>query len=219
MPGTQQKAMLECCECGCRGCCVPVDENGFPDDIPFEINAPNCPAIHGLTGIFTPIDTTVPTGACGPCPTYCAIASIMLPGKLASGIGSPSNPDECLYSTCATTDLCFILTCSRNESTPVGLNECCGRLRLWIGSATPFVDEESTDPPQQGGCDGFADCTSWVKKAPNSCSCEGTLSAEFDISNLQFYCDPADIWTTGPCAGEPKCCQVGCDLTDATIVI
>ncbi len=219
MPGTQQKALLECCECGCQGCCVPTNEDGTLAEIPFEISAPNCPAIHGATGVFAPIDAIVPKGPCGACPTYCAIASIIIPGKAASGFGSPSNPAVCLFTTCATTDLCIMLTCERGGSGAVGLDECCGRLRLWVGNATQLEGDTGENPPNQGGCDGFSDCTSWRKFAPNTCSCEGTLSAEFDISNLQFYCDPADVWTSGPCIGERKCCQVGCDLTDATLVI
>lgn len=222
MPGTEQKARLECCECGCQGCCVPRGEDGSLLEIPFEISAPNCPSLNGASGVFVPLTPTpgaFPVGPCGPCPIYCTIASISIPGQQPTGFENPSLPGTCLFTPCSTGDLCLILACPQGASGPVGLNECCGRLELWIGSSIELEGETAPTGPGQGSCSGFGDCTSWRKFTPSTCSCEGGLSAEFDISGLQFYCDPDNVWGPGPCAGEPTCCQVSCDLTDATLVI
>lgn len=179
------------------------------DDIPWEVVAPSCPSIDGVTGVFNPIDPTAPgIGPCGYCMTYCVYdgSGIVIPGVIRADFGA-----TCEDSPCATGDLVLVLEC--NDEVDEG---CCQKLRLWVGmtiSGGTLVGDNGTVPPNE--CGGTA--TSWVKLAPTTCTCEGGLSAEFALSGLQIDC--TDTYSTGPCIGEPTCCRINCDLSDAKVVI
>ena len=215
MPGNQRQALLECCECGCQGCCLPTDVDGNLEDIPWEISAPSCPEIDGLTGVFNPIDA-VPTGTgpCGACGTYQNVSDpVVIPGEAASGLENPVD-FSCLFTPCGTSSLCFVLACETGTSGASGIEECCGRLVLWIGSDNPLAGDDGSRPQTIGG----QTCDNWIKVLPNSCACD-PLSAEFSLSGVAYVCDELDVWVGGPCDGELKCCQVSCPLGDATLVI
>jgi hypothetical protein len=180
------------------------------DTIPWEIAAPNCPAIHGRTGEFLPVDPTAPgIGPCGYCMTYCDIGNnfINMPGIAKIDMGF-----MCMTTPCGFGYIKLILECNNDSS-----SDCCGRLRLWVGmsiSGSTLVGETEEIPPVLcGSNDGFH----WIKLAPTTCTCEGGLSAEFDLSVLAIEC--TEYWGPGACEGLPKCCQINCDLTDAKIVI
>jgi len=204
-----------CCAGICIGCCLPVSDDPAPYDvvmvpIPYEIVAPSCAAINGKTGEFTPVDPTAPgIGPCGYCMTYCDLANsfVDMPGLLKYEIGS-----GCLTSPCGFGYIKLILVCDNDDA-----SDCCGRLRLWVGlsiSGSSLVGETAETPPTLcGSNDGFH----WLKLSPTTCSCEGGLSAEFDLSGLSIVCD--EVWGAGPCAGESRCCEIGCSLVGATVVI
>jgi len=205
------------CRCGCCiGCCLPTAADPAPYEvlmtsIPWEVVAPACPDIDGRTGEFTPVDPTHPSlGPCGYCMTYCDLGSdfVDIPGMFLLPLGS-----TCLESPCGFGHLKFILECNNDSAT-----DCCGRLRLWCGiqldtGGTLTGAEPDAPPSLCGSNDGL----SWVKLSPTVCSCDGGLSAEFDLSVLSISCD--EVFGPGPCEGEPTCCQISCDLTGAKVVI
>ena len=178
------------------------------DNIPWEVVAPSCPSIDGVTGEFNPIDPTNPgIGTCGYCMTYCVYEStlIVIPGVLRAPFTT------CDDSPCSSGELKLVLEC--NDEVDEG---CCEKLRLWVGlniSGGTLVGDNGTVPYD---C-GVGTATSWVKLAPTTCTCEGGLSAEFSLAGLEIDCD--DVYASGPCIGEPTCCRINCDLSDAKIVI
>jgi len=217
MAGNHLKAILDCgCGCGCIGCCLPTVADPGPyafvmASIPWELVAPSCPSIDGINGEFTPIDATNPgIGPCGFCMTYCDFASpgtISLPGTFVLDMGF-----FCLTSPCGFGALKLILECNNDTA-----SDCCGRLILWVGitlsTGSSIVGFSTESPPAAcGSNDGYQ----WKKIPAAVCSCEGGLSAEFPLE-LSIECD--EYWTSGPCAGQPKCCQINCVLTGAKIVI
>lgn len=207
----------ECtCEDGCVGCCLPIEADPAPyavlmSNIPWEVVAPSCPSVHGVSGVFTPIDPTNPgIGSCGYCMTYCVYEDtlIVVPGTLKVPFDGITG---CLDSPCSHGSLKLVLEC--NDAIEAG---CCERLRLWVGmtlSGGTLVGDTGDVPP--GECGGSA--TSWVKLSPSACTCDGGLSAEFALSGLSINCD--EVFVGGPCDGQPKCCRLSCDLSDAKVVI
>ena len=218
MPSNQLEAILLCgCGCeNCTGCCLPVEADPTPyavvmSVIPWEVVSPSCPSVNGLTGNFTPIDPTNPgIGSCGYCMTYCVYEATLfvLPGMLKVPFPPPVG---CLNSPCSHGDIKLVLEC--NGSLDTG---CCDRLRLWVGmtiSGGTLAGDTGEVPP--GECGGSA--TSWVKLAPATCTCSGGLSAEFSLAGLQINCD--EYFVGGDCDGQPKCCQINCNLSDMKVVI
>jgi len=206
------------CNCeeiqGCYGCCLPIDltqptyPKGVLVTIPWEVVAPSCPAINGVSGVFTPVDPTNPgIGPCGYCGTYCVIENtlIVIPGT----IKVPFTP--CFTSPCSLGEIKLVLECNDTSQ----LTGCCDRIRLWVGmsiSGGKLVGDTGEKPPT---C--FGTVSSWVKLSPSTCTCSGGLSAEFRLSGLSITCD--SVFVGGPCDGQPNCCQISCGLSDAVIVI
>jgi len=204
---------MSCC-CGvCVGCCLPVDytvpqyPDGVVSDIPFEFVAPNCPALNGVGNVFTPVNPTSATrGSCGPCISYLGQNATVLSGSRRMEMGA-----VCFQTPCSI-NVCLILDCGADEIPVPGLDACCSRLRLWVGTS----DKQAEDIGDKPAAAGSLSCTSWKKVEPSHCSCAGnTVSARFPFS-ITFDCPP---FTTGPCAGQSTCCGVTCDLTDAEVVI
>ena len=214
MNGNKKKAVVQCCcVAGCVGCCLPVDYSvpQYPDgvvkNIPFQFVAPNCDELNGDTNTFVPINPTSSVmGKCGPCSSYLGQNVVVLSGVRLVAIG------RCLPTPCSV-NVCLILDCGENESVAPGLDSCCGRMRLWIGTSEQQAEDDGSKPAQSGS---FS-CTSWKKVNALQCACdpEDGVSARFPFS-LNFSCPK---YTTGPCAGEDNCCKVVCNLTGAEIVI
>jgi hypothetical protein len=216
--GTVISVACKQCSCeelqGCYGCCLPVDlaqplyPAGVLVTIPWEVVAPSCPTINGVSGVFTPVDPTNPgIGPCGYCGTYCVIENtlIVIPGIFKVPF------DPCFTSPCSLGEIKLVLECNDTSQ----LTGCCDRLRLWVGvsiSGGTLVGDTGEKPPT---C--FGTVNSWVKLSPSTCTCSGGLSAEFRLSGLSILCD--GVFVGGPCDGQPNCCQISCGLSDAVIVI
>ena len=213
MTNRKKKAVLDCC-CGtCLGCCLPIDytqpayPGGVLQNITAQISAPSCPEIDGDSFILTPSAPTNPQiGTCGACAVY-IYESIQILG---------TRPSPLLY--CSTTPcsifLCFRLTCLADVTPATGLDECCGRLRLWIGCSEQMIEDDGTQP---GGLGGSA-CGSWRKVSPTQCSClggGGGFAARFPLG----FTTTGPLIETGPCAGEQDKCTPNCSLAGAEIII
>lgn len=210
---TKKKAVLECCCGACVGCCFPVDysipqyPNGVVKDIPFEFVAPNCSQLNGTTGFFDPINpTSSPMGVCGPCGGLIGRNQVVISGVRWTPIITCS-PTPCSFN------ICLILECNPDELPIEGLDSCCSRTRLWIGTSDQQVEDNGDRPPN---FTAFS-CTSWKMVNPIQCTCDPYLgiSARFPFT-INLDCP---TFATGPCAGQPNCCRVACDLTDAELVI
>ena len=207
----KKRAVLECC-CGvCVGCCTPVDytnplyPGGVVEDVPFEFVAPNCPELDGDVGFFDPINPTGSViGSCGPCGSF-------LGQNVAVLAGARKNPVVTCELTPCSIQICLILECDPGQSSIPGLDFCCSRLRLWIGTTETQAEDDGSRPLGATSLD----CTSWKKVNPTQCSCAGGLSARFPFA-INFVCPK---YTVGPCAGEDNCCKVTCDLTNAEVVL
>ena len=126
--GTVISVRCKQCNCeeiqGCYGCCLPVDltqptyPKGVLVTIPWEVVAPSCPAINGVSGVFTPVDPTNPgIGPCGYCGTYCVIENtlIVIPGT----IKVPFTP--CFTSPCSLGEIKLVLECNdTSQLTEIG---------------------------------------------------------------------------------------------------
>jgi len=211
--GRKKKAVKDCC-CVGTCCCLPLDmtnplyPNGVKINIPFEVSAPGCPTIDGRTGTFRPIDpTSVVKGGCGACGSYSPIAFATLAGSRRVSVG-----DACLFTPC-NINVCFMLTCEISEEAGPGeLDECCSRIRLWIGSSELQQEDDGSRPSVDLTA---VSCSSWKKVSSTHCVCDPDFSARFPLA-LNFVCG---IIQTGPCAGESDCCTVTCDLTGAEVLI
>ena len=211
--GRKKRAVEDCC-CVGECCCLPVDysnplyPNGFLKDIPYEIVAPSCSQINGVDGEFTPIDpTSVTQRGCGVCGSFNPIAVGVLPGIRYIDIAGTCFPTPCSIN------FCLMLTCEPGEDAASGaLDECCSRLRLWIGTNVLQAEDDGSRPDANLTA---VSCTSWKKVSPSQCVCE-PLSARFPIS-LSFNC--GEISGGGACDGQPDCCVLTCDLSNAEVVI
>lgn len=222
MPSDQQKALFDCL-CGCGGCtggcCIPVDHsneiyepNGTPKNIPFSIDAPNCAAIDGYTGeMLCGGAIPVVQGDCGPCVSCVSGADFNLSASKWSVLGA-----ICVLDTCNIV-LCLMLECSEGTASAEGIEECCSRFRLRVGSSGILTD----DDPDAGGS-GSAACGSWKIVEPTSCVCSEDPDAMpaivFPLS-IAIACN--DLFVGGPCNGLTKCCDTftACSFVGATVVI
>lgn len=188
----KKKALLDCgCGCGegCPGCCMPVDGEGTPIDIPFEISAPGC-TIDGLTGVFNPLALDGANGPCGLCGIWAYSAFLDIPGSFYN----PPEPCE-LVPGCIQT-FCMILACraTPDAQDDPSQNACCRRIRLQVWATFEFSGSTLL-LPTQGDCPGEF----YREFRPQSCSCTGGLSAIFDF-NLSTLVKSSEI-----CGNVPEC--------------
>ena len=213
---------VRCKQCSCdelwtcgTGCCLPADftqplyPNGVLTAIPFCVTSPSsCNA--DLCGTFEPIDPTNSNrGPCGFCATYRGTWAGSLPGLMPSGLPDVAT-GYCMYTPCSI-QVCFALECMDDEQATLGVNACCGKLRLWIGTST-LQDGDIGESPQIA----VADCVSWKKVSPTMCECDGVggALASFPVS-ITLPCD--EVWVGTVCDGLTKCCQIKC--ADFEVVI
>lgn len=198
---SKKKALLDCnCGCtgACQGCCMPVDEEGVPIDIPFEISAPGC-SIDGLTGVFNPLALDGANGPCGLCGIWGYSAYLDIPGEFYNPSGVEGEPCD-LVPGCIQT-FCMILAC---QSTPGAIdnpsqNLCCRRLRLQVWATFEFPGA-SILLPTQSDCPGDF----YREFNPRSCSCQGGVSALFEF-NLYT------LTKNSPLCGNVPECVLECD--------
>jgi hypothetical protein len=201
---------VECDTCDCEssdcttGCCWPLafDEQypcGYRIPVPFEIDAPGC-SIDGFTGEFTPTGLAT-RGTCGECGSVPAVQIGILTGVKkvpVPGLG------YCNDTPCGV-DLELMLACDDGETQPYGTEECCGKMRLWVGTSQRMAGWDGTSPS------GGSTNRYWIKVAPSSCSClsdSGGITAIFDVA---LTLDCPEVYPDGGCVGLPKdCCDPIC---------
>ena len=216
--GTRIEIRCKHCSCGtaasCKGCCYrmefnPTYPNGYVPNVPFAISAPTCSELDGVTGEFLRSSpTSPPQGICGACEPMVGIGVPAPLGILKYVLG------ESCFSTPCSVHICLVLTCEEGELPIDGLDPCCSRLRLWIGTNFPQVGDIGEQPPVEGTC-GMA-AVSWRKVQPIACLCEGGLMARFPL-NIVIR---DDVFEYGICEGMPLYCQMLlCALTDAELTI
>lgn len=208
----------QCDVCGldCVGCCFP-EEDGALQSLSWEISDPDaaCPGITNATGIFTPIDpTNQAIGACGRCTCYSNISNAAaIPGRFATGIADAFG--DCGYSPCEV-QLDFRLSCDPNEDLSGG-EDCCSRLRLLV-RATLSVGGGALNGSEasSNNCGELAE-GEWIELSPSACTCS-PMTASFSLASLEILCS-GTAFASGPCAGEFRCCQINCDLTNVTLEV
>lgn len=227
MPGNQKAARCLCCGCT-TGCCIPIDHSnplyepwGTPSNIPFMIDAPSCPEIDGYAGELVCGGTSPVTqvGSCGPC------VSCIGGGPDDGGwnlfatrrIEFPL-PLGCQQDSCNII-LCLHLECKNATADNEQVEACCQKFRLLIGiqaGTSSHIDNEDPDITVIA-----SPCGSWRRVLPLVCEC-GATESDFPaiIFPLNFSVD-CDEQYTDECIGFSKCCDtlIGCDLSDATLVI
>ena len=211
-----------CCGEGCVGCCWPTDGYGTLETVPWSISAPGCTALDGQTGFFVPIDpTNQADGTCGKCGCYISSNTpLALIGQFWQVLGP-----ICSLQACGV-NICFGISCDSGESAGGPGDACCERMRLIISASALIRRSDDDSVGVITNCDAgdLTDCNAsplaWVEIAPASCVCgeDGTLSAIWDLSLLEFYC--SGVIYGGVCDGLPDCCNLLlCDLTGATLTI
>lgn len=217
----------DCCDGQCnKGCCIPIDHSnpiyepyGTPKNIPFQIVAPSCPALNGYEGeLFcggaVPVQNK---GDCGPCLSCVGggpdNGNFNLIASRRIELGPLCNLDSCSII------LCLVLTCEANEPDNQDVERCCQRFRLKLGisaGGNAHIDGEDPDLVVPGSA-----CNSWRKVEPITCECGAT---ESDFPAIVFpigFSVLCDEVFEGSCVYFSKCCDtlIGCDLSDATLVI
>jgi len=194
-----------CCGNDCNGCCFPADAS----PIAFEIDAPGCP-LDGYTDelIEEAVDPTEHT--CGLCGSYILSTAFEVPGKFYN----PDGEGGCdLVPACSIT-FCVRLLCDYEpygEVDTVGGDTCCKKLRLLV--AVPYEFDGGTFG--DGGLDCLGGANVWYGYvAPESCSCEGGLSAIFSLAKFE----PKAISETCP-PGLVQPCVPDCDMSNLKLVI
>jgi hypothetical protein len=173
---------MACCCGGCTGCCLPVDytvpqyPGGVVKDIPFQFVAPNCAELNGRTNTFAPVNpTSAVKGFCGPCISYLGQNAVVLSGMRVMPLAGRCFPTPC------SVNVCLILECVDGETPTPGLDTCCSRLRLWVGTN----DLQADDVGQKPAAAGSLSCTSWKKVSASQCVCGvNTVSARFPFSKI-----------------------------------
>jgi hypothetical protein len=233
-----------CCGGPCKeGCCYPYEylevptPGNYAQILVWVIDAPNCPAIDGATGQFSP-ETTGPHDpllTCGFCLCYENSAE---PEQIL-GTASFVNGEECSGTPCGMS-VCFGLQCTRSASSTG--DECCKHFKLVVvfNAATPtggdpvdtrgqcFEGEELNGNPIFPGCNGGSQNSvdNATQLAPSFCQCEDQeadppidFELVFDLSVLGFGC-PLGDFEGGPCDGITQCCEpVDCTFAGATMTV
>lgn len=234
------KGVLECC-CGCVGSCFPYTCSGSVctlTDIPWIIDAPNCPAIDGAFGVFSPftLASSFRKGKCGPCVCYESVAIITLPGKQRSetgggseslGFGDPIDP-EGPPAICTTFDCTIPLRFYLGFD--ASIEGCCTaslvvemlNTGLALNSGIPQKPNTIACIPQAVPVDN----TRFRQFDFDSCTCLPPLgtgagfSAIFDLSRITWTCKAGNHPADSPCYPFSKCCELfGCSLAGATLSI
>lgn len=232
MPGNQQEALMLCGCCGCVGGCFPytcTNNVCTLQNIPWSIDAPNCPAIDNLSGTFTPFSpsNTFTKGICGPCVCYQTITSISLPGKVripAQIGGDPNQPPG----------ICTTFDCNINLNLYLGFDTsitgCCNMsLVVEMLTATLALNSGIPQKPNTIACIPQAipvDDARFRQFGFDSCTCLTPLnqgagfSALFSLSKITWVCKNGN-WPVGnPCYPYSQCCELfGCSLAGATLSI
>lgn len=215
--GSTLTVVCRVCDCaatsGCVvGCCWPLAFTelypcGYQVPIPFEISATGCD-LDGYTDNFTPVTATArgTCGGCGGAPPVVIGTTIGTLKVEVPGFG------YCNDTPCSI-DVVLMLTCDDSETVPYGLDECCGKLRLWVGTSVRLAGDVGLERPE-GAPTGYY----WLKIEPSSCSClpdSGGFAAIFEVT---IVLDCPTLFTTGPCIDEPKdCCDPFCGGFTLTI--
>lgn len=195
-----------CCALGCNGCCVPVTGDTL-DAIPFEVDAPTCASIDGVTGEFTDEAIEPEQHACGPCASYAWIDG---PLTVASVSYNPDGMGGCDEIPGLGLDINLKLKCSG----PLGVSDntslpgCCRGLRLYCGTSyeTVCADPDIVDPSHGNYITVIS---------PTSCTCD-PLSVIFSLACLV----PKPQTNPSPeCPFAPGFEVPDCDLADVDIVI
>lgn len=209
---------VNCC-CGCVGCCFPI-VGGNLQSFPWQISAPNCPALNGQSGTFAPFNPIGNViGACGTCICYSAA---VIPINMTGGQWQDNGLGVCVVQSCGA-HFCFSLSCDDNEAAVPGIGECCSRLRLKVWARNLRVTGGGATTQDTCTVGIIGDCLFDPVTAREihaaSCACGPPLTAAFDLSQLGFACLTDEV-QTGVCAGKPLCCNIiNCNLTGATLTI
>ena len=207
---------LACKVCFCdrgscsEGCCVPYHieplyPDGVLDPIPFCVTS-SCLDLDGECGVFTPLDpTSSARGTCGFCATYIAEWVGLIPGEFPTFLEDPAHPGQCKMSPCSVA-VCMVLECNRDADAIAGQNACSSKMRLWLGTSVPQVDDVGDKPGYEA-----AGCAYWKEISPTMSECaeEGAgFLAEFPVS-FSVVCSKV---VGGICDGKDNCCQVACSF-------
>lgn len=197
-----------CCGPGCTGCCFPTDEMGNPANIPFEIDAPGC-ALDGYTDELIPEAIANSTYPCGLCGSYALSTAFSVPGLQ----WMPNPPDGCDLSVECSITFCVRLVCdglTHGETSPPAGGECCRGLRLLV--SVPYEFEGAVYAPGDLSCLGGVDIWQGYV-APDSCTCEGGLSAIFSLAKF------VPLAKNDPECGNVQPCVPQCDMSLLKLVI
>lgn len=183
---------------------MPVDAEGNPIGIPFEVVAPGCP-IDGLTGVFDPLALSAAGGPCGPCGTWGYAGRLEIPGKFWNFDGI-----SCDLIPVCTIEICMTLTCDATQGIDDdSSNEaCCRRMRLYVATTYNFAG--ATNNGGAGACAGLP-YEIWL--GPDSCTCGGGLSAIFSLGVL------TPLAVVNPNCGLVQPCVPDCDMSGIKVVI
>lgn len=238
--GSKKAALMNCGCCGCDGACFP--ESCVGDvctllDVPWEITAPSCPAIDGMTGNFSPFGgySSYDRSECGPCVCYEAITELSLPGKIylelgggggvgeeGGGGGGGDPPPTCVESPC-TIDLKLYLAIDAS------IPGCCRvvvvveLLSVVDGLALTSGDVQT---PETLNCIPQAtpvDNDRFRQFEFDSCTClpdRAGFTALFDLSRITWECTLGNHPPSSLCYPNSLCCVLdGCSLAGATLTI
>lgn len=227
--GSKKRAIMECDCCGCRGACFPEDCVGDVCsllDIPWEISAPSCADIDGLTGNFSPFGgySSYSRNECGPCVCYESIIELSLPGKiyLEVGGGEGEPPAMCVEGAC-TIDLKLYLAIDSS------IDGCCKV--VVVVELLSVVDGLALNSGQYQNVDALS-CIPQVTPVDNdrfrqfefdSCTClpdRAGFSAVFSLDRITWECTLGDHPISSVCYPNSLCCVLdGCSLAGATLTI
>lgn len=213
--GTTIHVFCKVCDCepdtACIGCCFPLDDYGDLAEIPFEVGAPSCPEVDGLSGVFTHDAIEPQNKVCGSCGSF----SWTKPGpqflmEIPSVFYNPDGMGGCDAIPGDGLAIRFALYCDGefNLGDAPGLPDCCRRLRLVCGTSyeTVYADPEFVLP----------DLGNYITIIePDSCTCD-LLSAIFSLCRLvpKPQPNPAPECPFAPGFEVPRC-----DLCDMELVI
>lgn len=237
-----------CCFCGnpsCVGCCFPWEDYDFGPlgtgrrvkIVSWEISAPNCAILDGLTGQLSP-ETTGPHSTFGGCGNCLCMVNTTHDIPSITGTAYFDNLGVCSNTPCGIT-FCFNVFCDKNapENEHPEAAPCCERIKLliltWGGKVIGgeevdilgnecLLDLEGDDYVSFFGCDGEG-AQALLQLSPIACECDPDEPLNFvvvyDLSELSFDC--SELFPLGhPCEGLPvECCPNACSLAGATLTL